>query len=317
MERDATIFVAGRRRLITGALERELRRQGYENLLPRAEEGPDLADASQVEAFFQEASPDYVFMAGGLSGGIGANQSYPADLIRDNLLAECHIVQSAYRNGVKKLLYLGSSCMYPKHCPQPMKEEHLLTGPLEPTSQPYAVAKIAGITLCQAYRSQHGADFISAIPGDAFGPEDDFSLEDSHVVAALIRKFHDAKTSGRGTVEVWGTGKPTRGLIFADDLACACIFAMRYHQEAEPINLSDGRAVSVGELAGLVKEVVGYEGEIAFDPTKPDGMPSKLLDASRLLKLGWKPKRTLREALEATYRWFLEAEGAAEGDFDD
>jgi GDP-L-fucose synthase len=293
---------------------RELKRQGYTNMVSRPEEEPDLTDGTQVDAFFARTAPEYVFLVGGKSGGIRANQKYPAELMLDNLLMECHVIHNAYHHGVKKLLYLASSCSYPKHCPQPMRVESLLTGPVEPTNEPYALAKIAGIKLCQAYSQQYGANFISAIPANAFGPGDDFSLEDSHVIAALIRKMHEAKEQGREVVEIWGTGSARREFIFTDDLADACIFVMNAYEGTQPINLGWGWDISIAELALVVKEVTGFQGKIHFDTSKPDGMPVKLLDPSKLNALGWHPRVPFRSALLETYKWFLQSRGNSPGD---
>lgn len=280
---------------------RQLERKGYVKLLT---DEPDFTDAAAVDRYFAQRRPDYVFIAAGKSGGIGANQRLPAVLIQDNLLVACHLVYSAFRHGTKKLLYLASSCCYPKHCPQPMRVESLLTGPLEPSNDAYAVAKIAGIHLCQAYRRQYGLNCVSAIPANAFGPGDDFSLEDSHVIAALIRKIHEAKAQHLRSVEVWGTGSPRREFIYADDLADACIVTMRNYDREEPINLGTGSDISIKELAALIKEIAAYSGELRFNADKPDGTPVKRLDSSRLEGLGWKPKTDFRMALEETYRWF-------------
>lgn len=308
MEKDAKIYVAGTQTLIGAAMLRELDRQGYRNLVCQASEEPDLTDAGQVDAFFARTTPDYVFLAAGRSGGIRANERYPADFIRDNLLVECHIIHAAYRYGTRKLLYLASSCCYPKLCPQPMPVESLLTGPFEFTSEAYAVAKIAGIKLCQAYRRQFGVNFVAAIPANAFGPGDDFTLEDSHVIAALIRKTHEAKTLGAMSVRIWGSGAPRREFIFADDLASACVFAMWKYDGLEPINLGVGSDLSIRELAELIREVVGYPGELCFDSTQPDGTPAKLLDSSHLKQMGWQPKTPMRDAMLTTYRWFQQME---------
>lgn len=305
MEKQARIYVAGGQTFIGAAILRELERQGYVNIVGGLGAEPELTDAAQVDAFFARTAPEYVFLAAGRSGGIRANQKYPAELMLDNLLVECHVIHSAYRYKVKKLLYLASSCSYPKHCPQPMQVESLLTGPLEPTNEAYAVAKIAGIKLCQAYRQQYGANFISGIPANAFGPGDDFSLEDSHVIAALIRKMHEAKEQGQEMIEIWGTGSPRREFIFADDLADACIFVMNKYGGAQPINLGCGSDMSMAELALAVKEVTGFQGQIHFDTSKPDGMPIKLLDSSELNALGWRPRVPFHSALQQTYEWFL------------
>jgi GDP-L-fucose synthase len=306
MEQDARICVAGRTTLIGAAILRELKREGCANIAGEFDEEPDWSDPERVSAFFDRTAPAYVFVAAGKSGGIQANQAFPAELMRDNVLIACSVIESAYRHKVKKLLYLASSCTYPRHCPQPMRVESLLTGALEPTNEAYAVAKIAGITLCQAYRQQYGANFITGIPGDPFGPGDDFHPENAHVVAALIRRMHEAKVRGAPSVQIWGTGNPRREFIFADDLADACLFVMRRYEEAEPINLTGGWDVSIREVAGLIQDVVGYEGQLRFDPSRPDGMPVKVLDASRLAKMGWHPQADLRSALSATYHWFLE-----------
>lgn len=311
IEQDATIYVAGGQTLIGSAILRQLERGGYRNVVDPADE-PDLTDARQVEALFAQRRPGYVFLAAGRSGGIGANQRYPAEFMRDNLLVDCHVIHSAYHHKTKKLLYLASSCSYPKHCPQPMRIESLLTGPLEPTSEAYAVAKIAGIWLCQAYRQQYGANFIVGIPANAFGPGDDFSPEDSHVIAGLMRKMHEAKVGGAECVEIWGTGTPRREFIFADDLADACIFVMCEYDGVQPVNLGSGSDLSIRELAELLKEVVGYAGRLSFNSGKPDGMPAKLLDSSYLRQLGWQPKTPLRSALLATYEWFLQTEQGRE-----
>lgn len=308
MEKQARIYVAGSQTLIGLAILRDLERQGYQNIVGSAEEEPDLTDGAQVDTFFAKTTPQYVFLVAGKSGGIGANQKYPADLMLNNLLAGCHVIGSAHRHRVKKLLYLASSCSYPKHSPQPMRIESLLTGPLEPTNEAYALAKIAGIKLCQAYRRQFRANFICGIPGDAFGPGDDFSLEDSHVIAGLIRKVHEAKTLGAEFVEIWGTGAPRREFIFADDLADACIFIMREYDGSQPINLGGGSDLSINELAVLIKEVVGFSGALRFDTSKPDGMLLKILDSSELRAMGWRSRTPFRVALAVTYDWFLQIE---------
>ena len=307
LEREERIYIAGSGTLIGKAIWRGLENRGYTNLVGGPGKEPDLNDPSQVNRFFARSKPDYVVFAAGRSRGIRANQLYPADLIRENLLVQSHVIDCAYRNGVKKLLYLASSCCYPRHCPQPMKEESLLSAPLEPTNEAYALAKIAGIKLCQAYRQQYGVDFISAIPGDVFGPGDDFSLEDSHVVPALIRKMHEGKEMGTDTVEIWGSGNPRRDVVFVDDLADACIFVMCQYAEAQPINIGSGADLTIREIAMVIKSVVGYRGELRFDTSRPDGMPKKLLDSSRLLAMGWQPKTSLISAVKVTYQWFLQS----------
>ncbi len=292
---------------------RVLAQREYTRVVSEAESRPDLHDAGQVDAFFARTAPKYVLLAGGKSGGIGANQKYPVELMVDNLIIACHVMGSAFRHGVTKLLYLASSCVYPRHCAQPMRVEAVLSGPLEGTSEAYAIAKIAGIKLCQAYRREYGVDFIIGIAADIFGPGDDFSLEDSHVLAALLRRIHEAKVRGAETVEIWGTGTPRRDFLFADDLADACLFVLGEYSDAQPINLGGGADLSIGELAGLVKHVVGYTGHLRFDTSKPDGMPLKCLDWSTLRSMGWRPKTPFRAALIRTYEWFLEEERKGAG----
>lgn len=305
MDKNAKIYVAGGQTLIGAALLRQLERQGYCHLIGTLPAEPNLADREQVSDFFAQNKPEYVFLAAGKSGGISANQKYPAELMLDNLLVICNVIDSAYHSGVKKLLYLASSCSYPKHSPQPMQVESLMTGTLEPTNEAYAVAKIAGIKLCQAYHQQYGANFISGIPANAFGIGDDFSLEESHVIPALIRKMHEAKIASAEFVEIWGTGTPRREFIFADDLANACIFIADKYDEPTPINIGGGLDLSVKELAELIKEAIGYRGKLRFDASKPDGMPLKALDSSKLKSMGWQPQISFRAAVEATYDWFL------------
>lgn len=305
MKQHDRIYVAGRDTLIGASLVRLFARQGYGNIVGEGKE-PDFTRADEVEDFFSRTAPEYVFVAAGRSAGIEANRRFPAELMHHNLLVACHVLHSAYRHGVKKLLYLASSCSYPKNCLQPMRVESLISGPLEPTSESYALAKLAGLYLCHAYRRQYGARFVPGIVADMFGPGDDFSLEGSHVVAALIRKMHEAKRSGARRVEIWGTGTPRREFIFVDDLADACIFVMREYEGTETINLGGGTALSIRELAELVKEVVVYEGELFYDTGRPDGMPAKLLDSGPLEKMCWKPKVPIKSALAATYDWFLE-----------
>jgi len=305
LKKDAKIYVAGSETLIGSAILRQLEIQGYQNVIGKPPEEPNLTQSEKVKAFFEEYRPEYVFLTAGKSGGIQANQKYPAELMLDNLLVECHVIDSAYRYGVKKLLYLASSCSYPKHCPQPMQVESLMTGSLEPTNEAYAVAKIAGIKLCQAYCQQYGANFITGIPANAFGPGDDFSLEESHVIPALIRKMHDAKMASAESVEIWGTGIARREFILADDLADACLFIMDKYEEKTPINIGGGLDLSIKELAGLIKEAVGYRGLLRFDTSKPDGMPLKALDSSKLSSMGWQPKTSFHAAVSLTYDWFL------------
>jgi GDP-L-fucose synthase len=313
LEQDARIYVAGHRGLVGSALLRRLEAEGYENLLIRSHQELDLTDARIVDEFFAAERPEYVFLAAAKVGGILANSTYPVDFLRDNLAIELAVIDSAYRYGTKKLLFLGSSCIYPKFAPQPMKEEYLLTGELEPTNEPYAVAKIAGIKLCQAYREQHGADFISVMPTNLYGPGDNFDLQTSHVLPALIRKFHEAKVGGAPYVTIWGTGKPRREFLHVDDLADACVFLMNNYSGNEPINVGTGEDISIRELAELVREVVGYRGEITYDTTKPDGTPRKLLEVSRLNGLGWRAITPLKEGIQRTYAWLLFRHATSKG----
>lgn len=303
MEKGSKVYVAGGETLIGAALLRQLETQGYTHLVGQGEE-PELTEGAAVGEFFERTRPEYVLVAGGKSGGIHANQECPAELMLDNLLGECYVIEHAYRSGVKKLVYLASSCSYPRHCPQPMQPQALLTGPLEPTNEAYAVAKIAGIKLCEAYRRQYGVNFVSAIPANAFGPGDDFRPEDSHVIAALIRRMHEAKEFGQDSVVIWGTGNPRREFIYADDLADACIFVIDRYDDTEPINLGGGLDLSIRELALMIREIVGYGGQLHFDSSKPDGMPCKILDSGKLLAMGWRPRTPFRAALTATYEWF-------------
>ncbi len=309
MDRQARIYVAGAQTLIGASILGELKQQRYINILNDQGRDPDLTKVSEVDAFFRRTEPQYVFLAAGRSAGIGANQAYPADLMLHNLLVDCNVIHSAHLYEVKKLVYFASSCAYPKHCPQPMREESLLTGPLEPTSEAYAVAKISGIMLCRAHWRQYGANYVSAIPADAFGPGDDFSPGNSHVVAALIRRMHEAKELGEETVDIWGTGTARREFICAEDLASASVFVMREYSGADPINLGCGEDLSIGGLATLVKDVVGYHGQLRFDKTKPDGMPRKLLDSRKLRMMGWQPRTSFRAALANTYDWFRKNHG--------
>jgi GDP-L-fucose synthase len=306
MEADSKIFVAGHRGLVGSAILRRLQADGYGRLLTRTRQELDLTDRAAVSRFFTAERPDYVFLAAAEVGGIIANDQHPADMIRDNLLIQTHVIDAAWRNGVRKLLFLGSSCIYPKFAPQPIREDSLLTGALEPTNDAYAVAKIAGITMCQAYRRQHGFNAIAAMPTNLYGPNDNFDLVMSHVLPALIRKFHEAKLSAAKTVTVWGTGTPRREFLHVDDLADACLFLMSRYDSAEIINVGAGKDITIAELAALVGSVVGYTGELVFDTTKPDGTPRKLLDVSRMTALGWSPRISLRDGLATTYRWFLD-----------
>ena len=306
MEKHSKIFVAGHKGLVGSAIVRALRKAGFENVLERDRHQVDLESTASVDAFFAAEKPEFVFMAAAKVGGILANETYPVDFLRKNLLIETNIIEAAWKNGCKKFEFLGSSCIYPKFAPQPMKEEHLLTGSLEPTNEWYAIAKITGIKLCQAYRKQYGFDAISLMPTNLYGPGDNFELKGSHVLPALIRKFHEAKLAGAKDVVMWGTGTPRREFLHVDDLAEACVHLMQHYSDPEIVNVGTGTDLTIRELAELVKSVIGFSGEIVQDLTKPDGTPQKLLGVSKLERLGWKAKIGLKEGIESTYRWFLE-----------
>lgn len=299
------IYVAGHRGLVGSALWRELERQGFRHLIGRTHAELDLLDTAAVERFYMEAKPEFVFVAAAKVGGIHANNTLPAQFLYENLQIQNNLIHGAKVAGVKKLLFLGSSCIYPKHAPQPLKEEYLLTGPLEPTNEWYAIAKIAGIKMCQAYRRQYGCDFISAMPTNLYGPNDNYDLQTSHVLPALIRKFHEAKVAGQSEVICWGTGAPLREFLYADDLARACVFLMQNYSEEQFINVGFGADLSIRELAEAVKRVVGFDGGIAWDTSKPDGTPKKLMDSSRLFALGWRPQVNLEEGIRLAYEDFL------------
>ncbi|MBL8270587.1 GDP-L-fucose synthase [Steroidobacter sp.] len=306
MNKDARIFVAGHRGLVGSAIVRRLQADGYTNLLLRSSAEVDLRDQRAVTQLFEQERPEFVFLAAAKVGGIHANNTYPADFIRDNLQVQTNVIDSAYRHGTSKLLFLGSSCIYPKLAPQPMPESCLLTGALEPTNEWYAVAKIAGLKMGQAYRRQYGFDVISAMPTNLYGPGDNFDLQNSHVLPALIRKFHEAKARGDTEVIVWGTGTPRREFLHCDDLADACVFLMQHYSAEDPVNIGWGADVSIQELANIVRDVVGFQGQLRFDASKPDGTPRKLLDTTKLQATGWQPRIELREGIAATYRWFIE-----------
>ena len=305
MAAPARVYVAGHRGLVGSAILRRLAREPGITLLTAGREELDLRDQAAVNAWFRDQGPDYVYLVAGTVGGILANATRPAEFIYDNLMIHAAVVHAAHMVGVRKLLYLGSSCIYPRACAQPMREEDLLTGALEPTNEPYAVAKIAGIKLCEAYRRQYGDNFISAMPTNLYGPHDNFDLATSHVVPALIRKFHDARLDGRREVEIWGTGTPRRELLHVDDLADACVFLMSGYEGTMHINVGSGLDLTIAELAALIRDVVHPAAELRFDATKPDGMPRKLLDVSRLHGLGWRHAIELRDGLQSTYSWFL------------
>jgi GDP-L-fucose synthase len=304
LDRSAKIYVAGHRGLVGGAIWRRLERAGFTNLIGRTSKELDLKEQAAVARFFAEVRPDYVFLAAARVGGIRANNTYPAQFIYDNLMIQTNVLHQAYLNGVKKLLFLGSSCIYPKFCPQPMKEEHLLSGKLEPTNEPYAVAKIAGVTMCQAYRRQYGAPFYAAMPTNLYGPGDNFDPLDSHVIPGLMRRIHEAKVQGAEEVTIWGSGTPRREFLYVDDLADACLFLMERYDDPEIINVGMGADLSIAELARLVVRVVGFPGRLTFDPGYPDGTPQKLLDVSRLSHLGWQAQTPLEAGLTETYDWF-------------
>lgn len=305
MNNNSKIYIAGHNGLAGSAILRRLETDGYNNLILRTSSELDLTRQADVESFFKEERPEFIFLAAAKVGGILANSTYPADFIRDNLLIQNNVIDAAYHNGVKKLLFMGSSCIYPKYAPQPMKEDCLLTGPLEPTNEWYAIAKIAGIKMCQAYRRQYGFNAISLMPTNLYGPGDNFDLNNSHVLPALIRKFHEAKVKGTMEVVVWGTGAPKREFLHVDDLADAALFLMENYDMEDIVNVGTGKDISIGALAELIRDVVGYKGDIIFDSSKPDGTPRKLLDVTRSKKLGWEPETELREGVAKTYQWYL------------
>jgi len=312
MQKESKIYVAGHRGMVGSALVRKLEAAGYGNIITRSSAELDLREQGAVRAFFEEERPEHVFLAAARVGGIVANNTYRAEFLYDNLMIEANLIHSAHQAGVRKLMFLGSSCIYPKLAPQPLKEGYLLTGELEPTNEPYAIAKIAGIKLCEAYRDQHGADFISVMPTNLYGYRDNYHPENSHVLPALIRRFHEARESGAEAVTIWGTGSPRREFLFADDLAEACLFLMETYSGRELVNIGTGQDVSIRELAGLVREAVGYGGNLAFDTTKPDGTPRKLMDVTKLHALGWHHTTELREGIRLAYADFLSQETLAE-----
>jgi len=330
MNKSSRVYVAGHRGLVGSAIVKKLESEGYTNLVVRTSKELDLTRQAAVEAFFQKEKPEYVFLAAAKVGGILANNTYPADFIYDNIMIQTNIIRASSQNNVRKLLFLGSSCIYPKHAPQPMREEYLLTGVLEPTNEPYAIAKIAGIKMCQAFNRQYATNFISVMPTNLYGPFDNFDLETSHVLPALMRKFHEAKvamqkmleaggtrskgntsdlkpqTSNLQPVVLWGTGTPKREFLYIDDLADACVFLMKRYDGSEIVNIGVGEDISISELAALIKEIVAYKGDVIYDASKPDGTPRKLLDVSRIHSLGWKAKTGLREGIAKTYEWYAQ-----------
>lgn len=305
MNPQGSIFVAGHRGLVGSALVRRLRAAGYGNLLLREHAELDLTDQRATAEFFGTTRPDYVFLAAARVGGILANDNAPAQFLYDNLAIQTNVIAAAHQSGVQKLLFLGSSCVYPKHAPQPMPEDSLLTGPLEPTNEWYAVAKIAGLKMCEAYRRQYGFSAITVMPTNLYGPGDNFSLHNSHVLPALLRKFHEAREREAAAVEIWGSGQPRREFLHVDDLADACLFLMQGYDAAPPVNIGWGRDVSIAELADLIARVVGFRGALRYDRSKPDGTPRKLLDTTRLTRLGWTPRIALEEGIRSTYAWYL------------
>lgn len=311
MDRNSRVFVAGHRGLAGSAIVRALKGQGYSQLLLRTRGEVDLADADAVTRFFEEERPEYVFLAAAKVGGILANSTYPADFIRENLAIELNVIEASHRAGVKKLLFLGSSCIYPKHAPQPIQESSLLTGALEPTNEWYAIAKIAGIKLVQAYRRQHGFRGICLMPTNLYGPGDNFDLQTSHVLPALIRKFHEAKVSGSPTVTIWGSGTPRREFLHVDDLAEASVHLMQRYDDDEIINVGTGMDLTIAELSAMIAQVLGFSGRLEFDTSKPDGTPRKLLDVSRIHATGWRAKIDLQEGIRQTYDWYLSRSPAA------
>jgi len=305
MKKTSKIYVAGHRGLVGSAIMRNLTKNGYENIITKTHDELDLLDAVAVTNFFKKEKPEYVFLAAAKVGGIHANNIYPADFIYQNLQIQNNIIHNAHLNNIKKLLFLGSSCIYPRECPQPIKEEYLLTGPLEKTNEAYAVAKIAGIKMCQSYNKQYGTKYISVMPTNLYGINDNFDLETAHVLPALLRKFHEAKVNNDPEVVIWGTGKPMREFLYVDDMADACIYLMNHYSDDDIVNIGTGQDISIKELAKTISDIVGYQGKIIHDTTKPDGTPRKLLDVSKLHALGWTHQTSLKEGIKLTYDWFL------------
>lgn len=306
MNKDSKIYVAGHRGLVGSAIVRELKKKGYTNIIGKTHKELDLMDSLAVENFFKEEKPEYVFLAAAKVGGIYANSTYPADFIYENLQIQNNVIGNAHKYGVKKLMFLGSSCIYPKMCPQPIKEEYLLSGYLEETNEAYALAKISGLKMCEYFNKQYGTNFISVMPTNLYGPYDNFHPENSHVMPALIRRFHEAKVNGAKEVVVWGSGKPLREFLYSEDMADACIYLMENYEGNDFFNIGTGKEITIKGLAELIKEVIGYEGEIVWDSSKPDGTPRKLLDVSRLESQGWKYKMELKDGVKEAYKWYLE-----------
>jgi len=305
MEKNSRIYVAGHTGMVGSAIVRYLKQNGYENIIKRTHQELDLTDQAKTEKFFEEEKPEYVFLAAAKVGGIHANDTYPADFIMENMLIECNVIHSAFKNKVKKLMFLGSSCIYPKLCPQPIMEEYLLTGPLEPTNEAYALAKISGIKMCQSYNKQYGTRYISVMPANLYGINDRFDANNSHVIPAMIIKFHKAKTENLPFVELWGTGKPLREFLYVDDMAEACLYLMQNYESSELVNIGSGKEISIRELAEIIRDVTGYQGEIVFNTEKPDGTPRRVLDNSRISATGWKPKMDIREGIRREYEYYV------------
>jgi len=307
MDKSAKIYVAGHRGMVGSAIVRKLEKEGFSNIITKTSAELDLRNQATVADFFQREKPDYVVLAAAKVGGIHANNVYRAEFLYDNLSIQNNVINSAHENGVKKLLFLGSSCIYPKLAPQPLKEEYLLTGELEPTNEPYAIAKIAGIKMCESYRDQYGSNFISAMPTNLYGPNDNYDLNNSHVLPALIRKFHEAKKNGASEVIIWGTGSPMREFLHVDDLADACFYLLKNYDGKELVNVGCGEDISIKDLALIIKEIVGFEGELKFDTSKPDGTPRKLMDVSKLKSIGWEPSISLKKGIQSTYELFKDS----------
>ncbi len=303
MRKNGKIYVAGHRGLVGSAIIRKLTADGFTNIVTRSHHELDLRNQAAVNAFFAAEKPDYVFLSAAKVGGIVANRDYPAEFIYDNLMIEANVIHAAYKNGVEKLLFLGSSCIYPRDCPQPIKEDYLLTGPLEPTNAPYALAKISGLSICESYNRQYGTNFIACMPTNLYGPNDNFDLKNSHVLPALLRKMYEAKRDGKKEVVIWGTGTPYREFLHVDDLADAVVFLMNNYNGSQIVNIGTGVDCTIGDVAKAIKDVVGFEGDLVFDTTKPDGTPRKQLDVSRMHNLGWDAKISLKDGLEATFEW--------------
>jgi Nucleoside-diphosphate-sugar epimerases len=305
MNKDSKIYIAGHSGMVGSAIVRQLQKNGYENIMYKSHDELDLTDQTATENFFRQEKPEYVFIAAAKVGGIHANNTYPADFIMENMLIECNVIKSSFNSNVQKLMFLGSSCIYPKLCPQPIKEEFLLTGELEPTNEAYAMAKISGIKMCQSYNKQYGTHYISAMPASLYGVNDRFDIHNSHVIPSMMIKFHEAKIHNKPYVELWGTGSPLREFLYVDDMADACLYLMQNYEGNEFVNIGSGQEISIRELAETIKRVTGYNGELVFDTTKPDGTPRRVLDNTRIQKTGWKPKIDMEEGLYREYEYYL------------